>query len=83
MKKQNLRKGIQGIISYIEETQRSHQATEPNAYGIKIMLQNLLENKSIFNSAKPKRQNRLKNIKEKEIKIIKDPIWSMIKYGYM
>lgn len=44
MKKQkNLEKEINNIIQYIEDCQTSHHANEPNAQGIKTLLQELLK----------------------------------------
>ena len=42
-KTKNLEKGIKDIINYIEESRNSQHANEPNAYGLQIMLQDLLE----------------------------------------
>lgn len=42
-KHKKLEKGIRDIIDYIHETQAAQNATEPNAHGIQILLENLLK----------------------------------------
>lgn len=42
MTKKNLKKGIQEIIDYIDNTKKAQNATEPNAQGIKILLEKLI-----------------------------------------
>mgnify|MGYP001583841070 FL=1 len=42
-KNEKLEEGIKNIIDYIKETQEANNATEPNAQGLKTMLENLLK----------------------------------------
>mgnify|MGYP001619284187 CR=1 FL=1 len=41
-KTNNLKKGIQEIIDYIDKTKKAQNATEPSAHGIKILLEKLI-----------------------------------------